>query len=141
MACVLLVRKEKIEDPKQWFSAVFEMEDEWKEDVYLEGFKNDSIYFSESENGNFYRFEDMEESYFVYLETKAWLDIAGEHEIIYGFYSDDNLSAEFIHIKDSKCIREYREYYDDEDGNVDKGTLPEFDSWVDVAGYVDESMN
>lgn len=27
--------------------------------------------FSESEDGNFYRFEDMEESYFIYLNTKA----------------------------------------------------------------------
>ena len=141
MACVLLVSKEKIKDPKYWFSTAFEIEGEWKEEEYQEGFKNDSIYFSESEDGNFYRFEDMQESYFIYLKTKAWLDIAGEHEIIYGFYSDDDLSAEFIHIKNSKCIREYREYCDNEDCNVDEGALPEFDSWVDVAEYVDEKMN
>ncbi len=139
MACVLLVSKENIENPKNWFNSTFEIDGEWKKDKHLEGFKNDTIYFSESED--FYRFEDFANSYFTYWDTETWIDLAKEHEMIYGYYSEDDLSAEFIHIKNSKCIREYREYFDEEDSNVDQGDSPEFDSWVDVARYVDENMN
>lgn len=138
MACVLLVNKEKIKEPKNWFSNVMKLDDEWEKDEYLSGYTIGSIYLSELED--FYRFEDMENERFVYWETEEWLALAGDNEIIYGYYSEDSLAAEFIHIKASECIREYREYFEDEDDNVDEGALPVFHSWVDVAFYVDKEM-
>lgn len=139
MACVLLVSKEKINDPKKWFSNILKSDSEWEKDEYLEEYKNGNIYLSSSDE--FYRFEDRANDCFSYWETKKWLDLAEDNEIIYGYYSEDDLSAEFVHIKDSKCIREYRKYSDDESDNVDEGTLPAFASWVDVAAYVDKEMN
>lgn len=139
MACVLLVSKANIAYPKEWFSSVMKIDGEWEKDEQLEEYKNGSIYFSCSES--FYRFEDFANDCFTYWETEEWICLAGDNEIIYGYYSEDDLSAEFVHIKNSKCVREYRVYSDDESSNVDKGNMPEFKSWIDVAKFVDKEMN
>ena len=48
-------------------------------------------------------------------------------------------TAEFIQIKDGKCIREYRVY--DGETDTDEGEdIIEFESWIDVASYVDSHM-
>ena len=136
---ILLVEKKNITDPMKWFADAMGFEGEWEKDSYLAGYKlvvhNDTFYYSDTEN--YYRFEDMSNYNFEYWETESWLELAEDREIIYGYFSDDELSAEFIHIKEGKCIREFREYFDDKESNVDIGTLPEFNSWVDVASYVE----
>ncbi|MDE7414980.1 MAG: hypothetical protein K2N44_01465 [Lachnospiraceae bacterium] len=137
---VLLVEKTDIPDPMKWFCDTMGFQGEWEKDPHLKGYQfadhGDIFYYCD--NGDYYRFEDFSNYNFVYWETKTWLDLAQNREIIYGHFSDDELSAEFIHIKDGKCIREFREYFDDADSNVDLGTLPEFASWVDVASYVEQ---
>ena len=138
MACVLLVKKDKIKDGMKWFNEVMEIDSPWEKDLVLKGYKNGSIYFVEFED--FYRFEDFSNEYFAYWEMESWFLVAGEHEIMYGYYSEDELAAEFIHIKDGECIREYKTYYDMPEDNVDEGDLPEFEDWVDVSAYVDSKM-
>lgn len=59
-------------------------------------------------------------------------------ELVYGYYDDGAGNAEFVHIKDGKCIRDYRIY--DFELDTDKGVSPEFHDWVDVAEYVDKEL-
>lgn len=136
---IILVEKKNIIDPMKWFADVTGFKGEWKKDPYLNGHNlvvhNDTFYYCDTEK--YYRFEDCSNYNFVYWDTESWLAFARDREIIYGHFSDDELSAEFLHIKDGKCIREFREYFDDEDCNVDIGTLPKFASWIDVANYVE----
>lgn len=136
---VLLVEKKNITDPMKWFEDTMGFHGEWEKDPYLSGYKitdrDYTFYYCDAEN--YYRFVDYSDYSFVYWDTEAWIELAQDREIIYGYFSDDELSAEFIHIRDGKCIREFREYYDDSDSNVDLGKLPKFDSWVDVASYVE----
>nr|MBP3599088.1 hypothetical protein [Eubacterium sp.] len=136
MACVLLVSKEKVKDPKKWFSAEMDIDYQWEKD--LGGYQSGSIHFSGIEG--FYRFEDFQNDYFTYWGMDSWFSVAGDNEIIYGFYSEDNLSAEYVHIKNGECIREYRSYFDWPEENVDEGDSPEFDDWVAVSMYVDREM-
>ena len=136
---VLLVEKTNISDPMKWFCDTMEIQGEWQKDPHLDGYKikdrDSEFYYCDTEN--YYRFEDFSNFYFEFQETEEWLNIAQGRELIYGYFSDDDLSAEFIHIKNGECIREFREYSDYEEDNVDLGTSPKFDSWVDVASYVD----
>ena len=136
---IILVEKKNIADPMKWFQDTMGFEGEWEKDPYLKGYnlviQNDTFYYCDTED--YYRFDDRSNYNYVYWDTEAWLDFAQDREVIYGHFSDDELSAEFLHIKDGKCIREFREYFDDEDSNVDIGTLPKFNSWVDVASYVE----
>lgn len=133
---VILVEKKNITDSMKWFSEAMGLEGEWEKDPHLSGYTHkDNFYYCDTEN--YYRFEDFSDYNFVYWDIESWLQLAEDREIIYGYFSDDDLSAEFIHIKGGKCIREFREYFDDADSNIDMGTLPQFDSWVDVASYVE----
>jgi len=96
---------------------------------------NDIFYYCNTEK--YHKFDDYSNYHFVFWDTESWIEFAQDREIIYGHFSDDELSAEFLHIKGGKCIREFREYFDDEGSNVNVGALPKFDSWVDVASYVE----
>ena len=65
--------------------------------------------------------------------------MAGEKELVYGYYNDSMREAEFIQIKDGKCIREYRVY--DGETDTDKGEdVIAFESWIDAASYIDSHM-
>ena len=136
---VLLVEKTNISDPMKWFCDTMGIQGEWQKDPHLDGYKikerDSEFYYCDTEN--YHRFEDFSGSYFEFQKTEEWINIAQGRELIYGYFSDDDLSAEFIHIKNGECIREFREYFDYEEDNVDWGTLPKFDSWVDVASYVE----
>ena len=72
-------------------------------------------------------------------ETSEWLVLSRGEELVYAYY-DENLNAEFLHIRGGVCLREYREY----DGQVDtdQGEDPDTteSSWSDVADYIDEHM-
>lgn len=80
----------------------------------------------------------MSEDRFYGWSTESWMRLAGEKELIYGYYTEDTLEAEFVHIKNGKCIRDYREY--SEEVETDEGDIPKFQNWVDVASYVDGEM-
>lgn len=136
---VLLIEKTNISEPMKWFCDTMGIQGEWQKDPHLDGYKikerDSEFYYCDTEN--YYRFEDFSNFYFEFQKTEEWINIAQGRELIYGYFSDDDLSAEFIHIKNGECIREFREYFDCEEDNVDLGTSPRFDSWVDVASYVD----
>ena len=136
---VLLVEKTNISDPMKWFCDTMEIQGEWQKDPHLDGYKieerDSEFYYCDTEN--YHRFEDFSNFYFVGWDTETWLNIAQGRVLIYGYFSDDDLSAEFIHFKNGECIREFREYSDYEEDNIDLGISPKFDSWVDVASYVE----
>ena len=136
---VLLVEKTNISDPMKWFCDTMGIQGEWQKAPHLDGYtikeRDSEFYYCDTEN--YHRFEDFSNFYFEFQETEEWLNIAQGRELIYGYFTDDDLSAEFIHIKNGECIREFREYSEYEEDNVDLGTLPKFDSWVDVASYVE----
>lgn len=135
MASVFII-KEKIVNPKEWYDKVMENNENWEYDEILQSNHTGNVYLTEEENQIL--FEDMSEEVFFGWETSEWIKVADNKELIYGYYDDDNCCAEFVHIKNGKCIREYREYDDGID--TDEGNVPKFMSWIDVASYVDEEM-
>lgn len=132
----IVVMKEKIENPKEWFEKEFQEEGEWETDSILGEYRLGNIYLKEGED--YTSIEDMEELIFLGWDTESWIKVASGKELIYGYYSEEQLEAEFVHIRDGKCIRDYRVY----DGEVEtkEGNTPKFDSWVDVATYVDKNL-
>lgn len=139
---VLLIEKKNIADPMEWFREEHNLEENWQKDPILKGYtltsRGDTFYYcSANDTETFFRFEDLSNNYFEFVETAALIDLAQGRELILGYFSDDNLSAEFVHIKDGRCIREFREYSDAPEDNVDYGTEPPFASWVDVASYME----
>ena len=135
MASILII-KEKIKNPKEWYDKVMQNSTEWEYDEILESYHVGNVYLSEKENS--VSFDDMSEEVFFGWETSAWIEVADKKELLYGYYDECNCCAEFVHIKNGRCIRDYREY---DDGIItNKGNTPEFNSWVDVASYVDEKM-
>ena len=135
MASVFII-KEKINNSKEWYDKVMQNDEKWEYDDILESYHTGNVYLTEKENST--SFEDMSEEVFFGWETSSWIEAADNKELIYGFYNEDNCCAEFVHIKDGKCIRDYREYDNEIDTN--EGNIPEFNNWIEVAGYVDEEM-
>ena len=135
MPSIFLV-KEKLKNPKEWYDNVMGNKDEWEYDAILKKYYTGNVYLLEREDAT--AFEDMAETEFFGWSTDSWLKVAGEKELIYGHYNSSALEAEFIHIKDGQCIREYAEY----DGEIDvnEGVEPRFENWVDVASYVDKKL-
>lgn len=84
-------------------------------------------------------FENFSETEFFGWDTESWIKLAGGKELIFGHYEEDNGNAEFIHIKDNVCVREYRTYDFGED-ETDEGDEPVFNSWTDVAAYTDKNL-
>lgn len=125
MPSIFKISKENINDPKEWFR------EKWDFDFDEDGF---------SDKDDYYYFEDLSEEFFQYIDTDEWINMADGAHLIYGFYSEDSLNAEFIEIKDSICLREYRTYFDDGFENVDMGENPEFNNWVDVATWIDDNL-
>jgi len=92
-----------------------------------------------SKRGNWTLVEDFSGTQFFGWEISSWAELAGDDELIYAYY-DENLNAEFIHIKGGVCLRAYQEY--DGELDTDEGEDPEtsISEWADVADYVDEHM-
>ena len=67
------------------------------------------------------------------------MELAGDDELIYAYY-DEDMKAEFVHVRDGVCLRAYRQYEGEVDTN--KGEDPEtsISGWSDVADYIDEHM-
>lgn len=101
--------------------------------------------FSEYEDMDFERrgewtlAEDFSGTQLFSWNSSAWVELAGRYELIYAYY-DDNINAEFVHVKDGVCLREYTEY--DGEVDTDEGKDPEVSvsDWSDVASYMDKHM-
>ena len=132
----IVVMKEKLANPKEWFEKEFQEDGEWETDSFLGGYRLGNIYLKEGED--YTSFEDTEELAFLGWDTESWIKLAAGKELMYGYYSDEQLEAEFVHVRDGKCIRDYRVYDGEVETNV--GDTPEFGSWVDVATYVDKYL-
>ncbi len=100
----------------------------------------EDIEIFESKRKNWTLAEDYTYLQFVGWEISNWIELADGHELIYAYY-DENINAEFFHIKDGVCVRAYQEY--DGEIDIDEGNDPEIsisDS-SDVDIYIYENMN
>ena len=118
MASVFVV-KGQIENPMEWYSKKMKCDSNWVFDEQLNTYHLGPVYIKQC--GNTISFEDMSENEFFEWETSAWITLADNKELVCGFYSDDD-NAEFIHIKDGSCIRDYRMY--DFTLDTDEGGYP-----------------
>lgn len=89
--------------------------------------------------GDWILIEDSSGTQLFGWEVSSWLELAGDAELIYAYY-DEELNAEFIHIKGGVCLRAYQEYSGEVD--TDEGNDPEvsISEWADVADYIDDHM-
>ena len=134
MASVFVV-KGQIENPMEWYSKKMKCDSNWVFDEQLNTYHLWPVYIKQC--GNTISFEDMSENEFFEWETSAWITLADNKELVCGFYSDDD-NAEFIHIKDGSCIRDYRMY--DFTLDTDEGDTPEFEDWADVCDFIDDNL-
>lgn len=137
MASVFVI-KGKVDMPMEWYSREMGNDSPWEFNDILKMHHIGDVYFKESEDC--VSFEDFSENEFFGWDTSSWIALAGDKELIYGYYSDDSGSAEFVHIRNGECIRDYRVYDFDAEIDTDEGVSPEFDSWTDVADYVDRKL-
>lgn len=84
--------------------------------------------------------EDFSGTQLFGWETDSWVELAGQEELIYAYY-DENLNAEFIHVKDGVCVRAYMQYDGEVDTDEGKDPVTSISKWSDVADYIDEHMN
>ena len=101
----------------------------------FEGYKDMEFF----QRGDWVLAEDSSGTQLFGWEVSAWLELAGEDELIYAYY-DEDMNAEFVFIQNSLCMRAYQEY----DGEVDTDEGEESDlplsGWADIADYMDEHM-
>lgn len=127
--------KEKIEKPMEWYSKNMKCASQWEFDEQLKAYHLGPIYIKQCDDTT--SFEDMSENEFFGWDTSSWIELAGNKELIYGYYNDDG-STEFVHIKDGLCIRDYRMY--DFELDTDEGSSPEFEDWDDVCNFIDDNL-
>lgn len=72
-------------------------------------------------------------------EIASWVELAGNDELIYAYY-DEDMNAEFIHIKDGVCLRVYQEYDGELDLDEGEDLGVSISGWSDVADYMAEYM-
>lgn len=58
--------------------------------------------------------EDFSGTQLFGWEISDWVELAGGDELIYAYY-DEDMNAEFVHIRGGVCLRAYTQY----DGEVD----------------------
>ena len=92
-----------------------------------------------SQKGDWVLAEDFSGTQLFGWEVSTWLELVGKDELIYAYY-DEELNAEFVHVKDGVCLRAYTQY--DGEVDTDKGDDPDtsIKDWSDVADYIDEHM-
>ncbi len=132
----VMILEAKLKNPQEWYDQKLENDIPWEYDEIEESYHSGSVYLSTDKGRT--AFEDLSESVFFGWSTEEWKALAGENELLYGSYSEDTIEAEFIHIRDGACVREYREY----DGEIeaDTGEAPVFEDWADVCAYIDENL-
>ena len=91
------------------------------------------------ERGEWVLAEDFSGTQLFGWEISDWVELAGEDELIYAYY-DEDMNAEFVHIRGGVCLRAYTQY--DGEVDIDEGEDPEaaVSGWSDVADYMDEHM-
>ena len=101
-------------------------------------YENDDIEFSTREDWTLA--QDFSGTQLFGWEVSSWVELAGNDELIYAYY-DENMNAEFVHIKNGICLRVYQEY--DGEVDTDEGDDPEISisEWSDVADYLDDHMS
>ena len=101
-------------------------------------YENDDIEFSTREDWTLA--QDFSGTPLFGWEVSSWVELAGNDELIYAYY-DENMNAEFVHIKNGICLRVYQEY--DGEVDTDEGDDPEISisEWSDVADYIDDHMS
>lgn len=132
----IFVIKERVENPKEWYDKAMGNNEEWVYDSIQKLYHTGSVYLIERENET--AFDDFAETEFFGWSTENWCKLAGEKELVYGYYNDDAMEAEYVHIKGGVCVREYSEYEGEVD--TDEGDEPEFENWISVASYVDREL-
>lgn len=68
-----------------------------------------------------------------------WVELAGEDELIYAYY-DEDMNAEFIHVRDGVCLRAYTQYDDEVDTDEGEDVETSVREWSDVGDYMDKHM-
>ncbi len=68
-----------------------------------------------------------------------WVELAGEDELIYAYY-DEDMNAEFIHVRDGVCLRAYTQYDDEVDTDEGEDAETSVREWSDVGDYMDKHM-
>ena len=68
-----------------------------------------------------------------------WVELAGEDELIYAYY-DEDMNAEFIHVRDGVCLRAYTQYDDEVDTDEGEDAETSAREWSDVGDYMDKHM-
>lgn len=101
-------------------------------------YENEDIEFSTREDWTLA--QDFSGTQLFGWEVSSWVELAGNDELIYAYY-DENMNAEFVHIKNGICLRIYQEY--DGEVDTDEGDDPEISisEWSDVADYIDDHMS
>ena len=101
-------------------------------------YENEDIEFSTREGWTLV--QDFSGTQLFGWEVSSWVELAGNDELIYAYY-DENMNAEFVHIKNGICLRVYQEY--DGEVDTDEGDDPEvsISEWSDVADYIDDHMS
>ncbi len=92
-----------------------------------------------SERGNWTLVEDFSGSQLFGWEVSTWAELAENNELIYAYY-DEDMNAEFIHLKDGLCLRAYQEYGGEMDTDEGEDLETSISEWSDVADYIDEHM-
>ena len=90
--------------------------------------------------GNWILVEDFSGTQLFGWEVSSWIELAANDELIYAYY-DEDMNAEFIHIKDGVCLRAYQEYNGDVDTDEGDESDVSVTEWADVADYIDEHMS
>lgn len=83
--------------------------------------------------------EDFSGTQLFGWEISDWVELAGQDELIYAYY-DENMNAEFIHVKDGVCLRAYTQYDGEADTDEGQDTDTSVSGWSDVASYIDRHM-
>ena len=94
----------------------------------------------ESKRKNWTLIEDDNYVQFVGWEVSSWIEFAEDLELIFAYY-DEDMSAEFIHIKNGICIRAYQKYEGELDINEGNDLDISISDVNDIADYIDNNMN
>ena len=100
----------------------------------------EDLELSEAERQGWTLLEVFSGTEFFGWEIVSWVELAKGNELIYAYY-DEDMNAEFVHVRDGACLRAYQQY--DGETDTDEGEDPEtaITGWADVANYMDEHMS
>lgn len=89
------------------------------------------------ENEGWTVFEDLSGGY-SFIETESWKKFAKEDELVFAAYNDAMLYAELVLIVDGVVTKYFIENFDMPEDDVNEGDgIADINSWIDVAGFVD----